>query len=399
MSTQGTALAGIRVVEIANFMSGPLVGLMLADFGADVIKIEKTVGGDDGRVMPPLMDGDGFFYMQLDRNKRSVAIDLKNPRGVALVADMLRSADVVIDNLRPGTLSRLGLGYEAIGPDNPSLIACSISGFGAGNPYTKRAAYDPILQAMSGLMLATGFDGDPPVRAGAPVVDLCAAMLATVGILVALHERASTGLGQLVDVSLLGAAATIMSSDIFRYWAAGELSPRLSREQASHTLMPILATSDGRLIQISFGNYDIFRRVCDAGGRPELPRDDRFGTLAGLMANPEDLREELRRMFGQRDFAFWSSALDQHGIPWGPVNTVEEFFADPVVRDSLVGTVRRTSGTDVPAIRTAIRFSRSRPSDLSPPAALGEHTTTVLANLLGLSAEQITELTREGVIT
>jgi crotonobetainyl-CoA:carnitine CoA-transferase CaiB-like acyl-CoA transferase len=398
MSTQGTALAGIRVVEIANFMSGPLVGLMLADFGADVIKIEKTVGGDDGRVMPPLMDGDGFFYMQLDRNKRSVAIDLKNSRGVALVADILRSSDVVIDNLRPGTLSRLGLGYEAICPDNPGLIACSISGFGVGNPYTKRAAYDPILQAMSGLMLATGFDGDPPVRAGAPVVDLCAAMLATVGILVALHERVNTGLGQLVDVSLLGAAATIMSSDIFRYWAAGELSPRLSREQASHTLMPILATADGRMIQISFGNYDIFRRVCDAGGRPELPRDDRFGTLAGLMAYPEDLREELRQMFGQRDFAFWSSALDQHGIPWGPVNTVAEFFADPVVRDSLLGTVRRTSGTDVPAIRTAVRFSRSQPSDLSPPAALGEHTTTVLANLLGLSAEQIADLIREGVV-
>jgi crotonobetainyl-CoA:carnitine CoA-transferase CaiB-like acyl-CoA transferase len=220
MSTHGAPLEGIRVVEIANFVSAPQAGLMLADFGADVIKIEKVAGGDDGRVLPPLIDGDGYFYIQFSRNKRSVAVDLKDPRGVEIAASLLRSADVVIDNLRPGTLRRLGLDYDTISADNPGLIACSISGFGLGNAYTGRAAYDPILQAMSGLMMATGFEGDPPVRAGAPVVDCCAALLATIGILAALQQRSRTGRGQVVDVSLLGAAATIMGSLIFSYWAS-----------------------------------------------------------------------------------------------------------------------------------------------------------------------------------
>jgi crotonobetainyl-CoA:carnitine CoA-transferase CaiB-like acyl-CoA transferase len=398
MTTQQAALDGIRVVEIANFMSAPLAGLMLADFGADVIKIEKVAGGDDGRVMPPLMDGDGFFYIQLDRNKRSVALDLKDPRGAEIAASILRTADVVIDNMRPGTLARLGLDYGAISPDNPGLIACSISGFGLGNEYTSRAAYDPILQAMSGLMMATGFEGDPPMRAGAPVVDLCAAMLATIGVLVALQQRSMTGTGQIVDVSLLGAAATIMGSDVFRYWASGDLGSRLTREQASHTLMPILQASDGRLIQISFGNYEIFRRTCAAGGRPELPDDERFSTLAGLMANPVELRAELRAIFGAHDFAFWSQALDEHGIPWGAVNTVDEFFEDPVVKSWLVRSVQRSGGATLPALKTAVRFSQSQAPELLPPATLGEHTGQVLQELLGMDPGQLDELTLAGVI-
>jgi crotonobetainyl-CoA:carnitine CoA-transferase CaiB-like acyl-CoA transferase len=398
MSSKQLALEGVRVVEIANFMSAPLAGLMLADFGADVIKIERVTGGDDSRVMPPMLDGDGFFYIQLDRNKRSVAVDIKDPRGIEIAARLLRTADVMIDNMRPGSLGRLGLDYAAISPDNPGLIACSISGFGLGNEYTNRAAYDPILQAMSGLMMATGFEGDPPVRAGAPVVDLCAAMLATIGILVALQTRARTGTGQLVDVSLLGAAATIMGSDMFRYWAAGERGSRLTREQASHTLMPILPTADERLIQISFGNYDIFCRTCVAGGRPELPEDPRFTSLAGLMANPAELRAELLDMFGARDFSYWSRALDERGIPWGPVNTVDQFFEDPVVKQWLVAKVRRSSGIELPALRTAVRFSQSPVPELVAPAKLGEHTAEVLTELLGLGPDTIAELSAARVI-
>jgi crotonobetainyl-CoA:carnitine CoA-transferase CaiB-like acyl-CoA transferase len=398
MRTQGAPLEGIRVIEIANFVSAPLAGLMLADFGADVIKIEKVAGGDDGRVMPPLIDGDGYFYIQLDRNKRSVAVDLKDPRGIEIAANLLRTADVVIDNMRPGTLSRLGLDYDSISPDNPGLIACSISGFGLGNAYTSRAAYDPILQAMSGLMMATGFEGDPPVRTGAPVIDYCAALLATIGIMVALQHRSETGRGQVVDVSLLGAAATIMGSHIFQYWASGTLGQRLTRDQGSLTLVPIVATSDDRMVQISFGNYDIFRRTCDAGHRPDLAEDERFSSLSGLMTHPTELREELRKMFGAHDFSFWSAALDEHRIPWGAVNTVDGFFEDPIVKQWLVGTVQRSSGASVPALRTAIRFSGAPLAELSAPATLGQHTTEVLADLLGLDHQRIIQLKGAGVI-
>ncbi len=398
MSTQGLPLEGIRVVEIANFVSAPQAGLMLADFGADVIKIEKLAGGDDGRVLPPLIDGDGYFYIQFCRNKRSVAVDLKDPRGVEIAARLLRSADVVIDNLRPGTLQRLGLDYDSISADNPGLIACSISGFGLGNAYTGRAAYDPILQAMSGLMMATGFEGDPPVRAGAPVVDCCASLLATIGILAALQQRSRTGLGQVVDVSLLGAAATIMGSLIFSYWASGNLSHRLTREEGYSTLIPIVATSDGRLVQISFGNYDIFRRTCAAGRRPELTQDERFSSLTGLISHPAELRDVLRDMFGAYDFAYWAEALDEHGIPWGAVNTVDDFFSDPVVKQWLVGAVQRDSGAYVPTIRTAVRFSAGQLAELSPPATLGQHTAAVLEDVLGMDGGQIADLKDAGVI-
>jgi crotonobetainyl-CoA:carnitine CoA-transferase CaiB-like acyl-CoA transferase len=398
MSSQPMALQGIRVVEIANFVSAPLAGLMLADFGADVIKIEKVEGGDDGRMMPPLIDGDGYFYIEFGRNKRSVALDLKDPRGVEIARSLLVSADVVLDNMRPGTLSRMGLDYDSLSRSNPGLIACSISGFGHGNPYSNRAAYDPILQAMCGLMMATGFEGDPPVRAGAPVIDYCAALLATIGILTALQHRSQTGRGQVVDVSLLGAAATIMGSHVFQYWASGNVGQRLSREQGFLTLIPMLETSDGRLVQISFGNHDIFRRTCAAGERPDLAEDERFSSIPDLLRNAVDLSKEIRAMFGAHDFAFWSQALDEHGIPWGAVNTVDAFFEDPVVKQWLVASVQRDSGASVPALRTAIGFSQAPSAELAAPATLGQHTEEVLSGMLGLDRERIAKLRQAGVI-
>jgi crotonobetainyl-CoA:carnitine CoA-transferase CaiB-like acyl-CoA transferase len=392
------ALSGLRVVEIANFMSGPAVGLLLADFGADVIKIEKPQGGDDGRVLPPYLDGDGFFYVQLDRNKRSVAVDMKHPKGRAILTDLAAEADILIDNFRPGTLRRFGLDYESLRDRNPRLIACSITGFGEGNEYTERAAYDPILQAMSGLMLNTGFDGDGPVRAGAPVVDMVTALLATIGILAALQARTVTGRGQRVEASLLGAAATIMGSDIFRYWAVGSLEPRLTREQGSHTLIPCLQTSDGRLVQISLGNHGIFSRVCEAGGRPELATDERFSSVSMLMKHGPELRLALVEMFSSHDYAFWTQALTDHGIPWGPVNTVAEFLEDPVVRKILVTDVVRKSGGRVPVIRSTIHLSENPAVGAIGPDKLGESTDTVLREVLHLSDQDIAALRTEGAI-
>jgi len=393
----GTALHELRVIEIANFVSGPLIGQILADLGAEVTKVEKIDGGDDARALPPLIDGDGYFYAQYGRNKRSVAVNLKDPAGAELVMGLLREADVVIDNFRPGALLRAGIDYEAARAENPGLVSCSVSGFGPGNRYTERAAYDPILQGMAGLMLSTGFDGDPPVRAGSPVVDLTTALLGTIGVLAALQERGESGKGQHVDVSLLGSSALLMGSSIFSYWASGKAMQRGTREQLANSLVPVVETADGRAITFSLGNYGIFRRFCVAAGREDLLEDPRFADIRAVSQHMDELGPVLSEVIGGRDLAFWDEALSAHGIPWGPVNDVVQFFDDDVVRDAFVGSVAR-NGTEIPAIRTPVSLSRSGQSEFAPPVRLGADTNEILESRLGVSAERLAALREQGVI-
>lgn len=397
MTAPETALHGLKVIEIANFVSGPLIGQILADLGAEVTKVEKIDGGDDSRALPPLIDGDGYFFAQYGRNKRSVAINLKEPRGAELVLGLLRDADVVIDNFRPGALLRAGIDYDAIRVDNPGLISCSVTGFGVGNRYTERAAYDPILQGMAGLMMATGFDGDPPVRAGSPVVDLTTALLGTIGVLAALQERASSGGGQHVDVSLLGASALLMGSSIFSYWAGGKAAKRGTREQLANSLVPVVETADDRAVTFSLGNYGIFRRFCAAAGREELLDDPRFADMQALSQHMDELGPVLVEAFRGRDFDFWDEALTRAGIPWGPVNDVVQFFEDDVVQEAFVGAVSR-NGAPIPAIKTPISLSRSGQSEFTPPVSLGADTQQILKDRLGQSAEQLATLRELGVI-
>lgn len=396
--TTSPPLAGVTVIEIGNYVSAPMVGLLLADFGAEVVKIEPPGRGDDARRLPPELDGEGFFFIQADRNKRSVAIDLKSAEGRETAAALVRQADVLLDNLRPGALAELGLDYESLRPSNPRLVGCSVTGYGEANAYSHRGGYDPILQAMSGLMLTTGYEGDPPTRAGSPVVDFTAAMAAAFGIVLALRARERTGTGERVECSLMAAASYLMACEAFYNWATGEERERPQRGSGGLALIPTFTTADGRALSLSTGNYAIFERLCAAVDRSDLLGDRRWADMAGLIANWGEVYAALSDSFRRHDLAEWEPRLDQARIPWGPVNTVPQFFADPVVREELVSEVERSTGGTVPVVRPPLRLSVSDECAPAGPPRLGEDTDAVLGARLGWDAARLLAARERGAI-
>jgi crotonobetainyl-CoA:carnitine CoA-transferase CaiB-like acyl-CoA transferase len=391
------ALDGVQVVELCNYVAGPLVGLVLADMGADVTKLERLDGGDDGRLLPPFLDGEGYFFTECNRNKRSVAVDITSQTGRDLAMRLIGQADVVLDNFRFGVMDRLGLSYDTLRADNPRLIACSVSGFGEDNAYADRPGYDPILQAMSGLMLVTGFEGDPPVRVGPSIVDKTAAIWAACGVVSALYERERTGEGQKLSVSLLGAAVHIMTQDILRYKATGQESKRQGGAGSGGGPHGSFLAADGKWVQIAVGNDRIFRRFCEAAGRPELGNDPRFAKMAGRIEHAADLGQLVSEIFATRPAAEWLIRLGEQGVPSGPVNTVGEFIADPVIDELFLFTSRRVGGNDIPQVRTPLTVGELTIPRLPPPR-LGEHTEEVLAKDLRLSQEEIAALRADHVI-
>jgi crotonobetainyl-CoA:carnitine CoA-transferase CaiB-like acyl-CoA transferase len=391
------ALDGVRIVELCNYVAGPLVGLVLADMGADVIKLERLDGGDDGRLLPPFLDGDGYFFTECNRNKRSVALDVTSEAGRDLAIQLIAKADVVLDNFRFGVMERLGLSYEVLREANPRLIACSVTGFGNDNAYANRPGYDPILQAMSGLMLVTGFDGEPPVRVGPSVVDKTAAIWAACGVVSALFERERTGEGQQLNVSLLGAAVHIMTQDILRYLATGKEPKRQGGAGSGGGPHGSFLAQDGTWVQIAVGNDRIFRRFCEAAEREELATDPRFAKMAGRIENATELGPIVDDIFASRPAQEWLTRLGERGVPCGPVNTVGGFIADPVVEEHYLFQSERTSGNRVPQVRTPL--TAGGPAEIRlPPPRLGEHTDEVLAKELGLGLGELTALREAKVI-
>jgi crotonobetainyl-CoA:carnitine CoA-transferase CaiB-like acyl-CoA transferase len=391
------SLQGIRVVELCNYVAGPLVGLVLADLGADVVKLERLDGGDDGRLLPPFLDGEGYFFTECNRNKRSVAVDVTTDQGRDLAARLIAKADIVLDNFRFGVMERLGLTYETLKADNPRLIACSVTGFGEENAYARRPGYDPILQAMSGLMLVTGFDGDPPVRVGPSIVDKTAAIWAACGVVSALFERERTGQGQKINVSLLGAAVHIMTQDILRYLATGSEPKRMGGAGSGGGPHGSFLAKDSKWVQIAVGNDRIFRRFCEATGHEELADDPRFAKMAGRIGNASELGKIVDDIFAQRPAEEWLTRLSERGVPCGPVNTVGGFVADEVVAQDYLWESKRSTGNTVPQVRTPLTIADPSPARLPPPR-LGEHTEDVLAGDLNLTSMEIAALRAAEVI-
>jgi crotonobetainyl-CoA:carnitine CoA-transferase CaiB-like acyl-CoA transferase len=391
------ALDGVRIVELCNYVAGPLVGLVLADMGAEVIKLERLDGGDDGRLLPPFLDGDGYFFTECNRNKRSVALDVTSESGRDLAVQLIARADVVLDNFRFGVMERLGLSYEVLREANPRLIACSVTGFGNDNAYANRPGYDPILQAMSGLMLVTGFDGEPPVRVGPSIVDKTAAIWAACGVVSALFERERTGKGQQLNVSLLGAAVHIMTQDILRYMATGKEPKRQGGAGSGGGPHGSFLAQDGTWVQIAVGNDRIFRRFCEAAEREELATDPRFAKMAGRIENAAELGPIVDDIFASRPAQDWLIRLSERGVPCGPVNTVGGFIADPVIQEHYLFQSRRSSGNQVPQVRTPLTAGGLAEIRLPPPQ-LGEHTEEVLAKELGLGPGELAALREASVI-
>ncbi len=375
-------LEGVTVIELAHVMAGPVCGLMLADMGADVIKVEKP-GGDDVRgSVPPDIAGEPAAYMMMNRNKRGIVLDLKNPDDLSALKGMLRSADVLIENYRKGTMEKLGLGYDVLKVDNPGLIYAAISGFGRTGPYAERPGFDLIAQGMSGLMSITGeAAGRPPCKVGAPVSDITAGILLAMGVCAALTRRAETGEGQLVETSLFEAAITHTYWQSAIAFATGEDPGPMGSAHPLNAPYQAVQTADG-YINIGAANQRNWLRLVELIGHPELADDARFRLNEGRMANRAALEAELNAIFSMRPSADWLALLEAGGFPAGPVLSISEMHADPqtIAREMVPFTAHPVAG-QVQTIGLPVKFSETPGGVRRPAPTLGQHTSEVLAEI------------------
>jgi crotonobetainyl-CoA:carnitine CoA-transferase CaiB-like acyl-CoA transferase len=388
----------MKVIELAHVMAGPVCGLMLADMGAEVIKVEKPTGDDTRRAVPPELGGESASYMMVNRNKRGIALNLKDPQAVEILKRMLATADVVLENYRKGTMERLGLGYEELRRDNPGLIYGEISGFGRTGPYADRGGFDLIAQGMSGLMSITGEGpGRPPVKVGPPVSDITAGILLAMGISAAYARRLQTGEGQKVDTSLFEAAIT------HTYWqsaialATGTSPGPMGSAHPLNAPYQAFQTADG-WINIGAANQTNWERLAQLIGAPELNEDPRFSVNTGRMANLEALTEILNAVFRQKSTGEWLELLEDGGFPAGPVLSITEMHADPQTRarDMVVATDHPVAGR-VETLGLPVKFDATPGGIRCPAPTLGQHTREVLAEY-GYDAGEIEAFLAAGVV-
>jgi crotonobetainyl-CoA:carnitine CoA-transferase CaiB-like acyl-CoA transferase len=392
------ALSGVRVLDLTRILSGPFASMILADLGADVIKVEDTKGGDDTRHWgPPFQGADAAYFHSVNRNKRSLAVDLKSEAGLRIVLQLADSADVVLENFRPGTAQRLGLGYAALSARNSRLVYGSVSGYGHTGPLSERAGYDAIAQAMSGAMSVTGAQDGEAVRFGVAGADLGAGMWVTIGVLSALWSRQSTGVGQHVDISLLDGQVSWLTYVAQNYFASG-VTPR--RYGSAHpNIVPYqgFTTGDGD-IMVAVGNDALWHRFAPVLGLDDLVDDPRFATNPDRVANREVLLPLLTEALAARSAAEWSDLLSEAGVPVGPINTVDEALELPQLRarqmvvdlpHPVEGSVR-TLGSPIKLSRTPATLRHASPTQ-------GEHTTAILT-ALGRSVDEIQRLVADGSV-
>jgi len=385
------ALEGMRVLEITQVMSGPFCGLLLADLGADVIKVEKPQGDDSRRMVPPTINGESAPFMAINRNKRGISIDLKTDEGREVFRQLAARADVLIENFRPGTMDGLGLGYDELSAGHPELIYCSISGFGQTGPYRDRGGFDLVAQAMSGMISITGNPGEPPVKVGVPIADLNAGIYASYAILAAHIHRLKTGEGQRIDTSLLEAslAYTFWESAIF--FATGANPPPMGSAHRLSAPYQVFKAADGH-IALGGANQSNWRKLCEAIGRPDLLEDSRFGTNGDRTTNQRELAAVLESVFVSESVDHWMAVFEDAGVPAGPVYNFEQVYSDPQVIarqmsveiDHPAAGKTRLIGVPVKLSRTPGRIFRAAPT-------LGQHTDEILAEI-GLSPDEIRDL-------
>lgn len=382
------ALSGLRVLDLTRVLSGPFATMTLADLGADVVKVEQPGSGDDTRHWGPPFQGDqAAYFLAVNRNKRSLALDLKSSEGRALVRRLARQADVLVENFRPGTAARLGFGYEEVSSDNPRIVYASISGYGQTGPDAERPGYDAIAQARSGLMSVTGEPDGPPVRVGVSATDLTAGMWALVGILAALHERTRSGRGQWVDISLLDGQVSWLTYVASGYFASGDLPQRYGSAHPTIAPYQAFATADGHLM-LAVGNDGIWQRFASAAGLAHLLSDERFTTNPSRVRHRAQLVPLVAAALATRTSSDWQRILDAAGVPAGPISSIDEVVADPqvVARQMVVQADHPTAGT-VRMMACPLHMSATPPSVRLPPPLLGEHNQQVLAGIWGAAAE------------
>jgi crotonobetainyl-CoA:carnitine CoA-transferase CaiB-like acyl-CoA transferase len=391
---------GVRVLDLSRMLAGPYGSLLLADMGAEVIKVEDPAGGDPMRVMGPpfLPDGDSAYFLAVNRNKKSVAIDLTKDDGRAVFFDLVRTADVVWHNFRPGIMEKLGCDYATLAALNPRIIMCSISAYGQDGPYREYPAFDLALQAMGGAMSVTGEPGGSPMRMGLPMGDLSGGMFGAFAVAGALFQRVRTGKGTHLDLSLLDCQVSLLTYMAQYFWTDGRVPGPQGTAHASVVPYQALATSDGHLIVAVFAEK-FWAGFCRAAGRADWERDPRFATNRDRVAHREELGVEAAALFRTRPTDEWLARLHAEGVPAAPILSVDRVLTNPqVLHREMVVPMHHPQHGVVPTLGTPIKFDPPAPFTPGPPARLGEHTDTILSELLKYPAERIAALRASGTI-
>ncbi len=396
-------LSGLRVFDLTRVLAGPTCAQMLADLGADVVKIEKPGSGDDTRgFAPPHLPGstESAYFAGVNRNKRSVTLDIARPEGQAIARRLLARCDILAENFKAGSLARYGLGWEQVKAEHPGLIYCSITGFGQTGPYAARPGYDALIQAMGGVMSLTGEPEGMPQRVGVPVADLFAGLYGCIGILAALRHRERTGAGQHIDIGMLDTEVAWLSNQAMNYLASGEDPPRLGNQHPNIVPYQVFATADGH-IMLSIGNDPTWRRFCDGFALAHLRDDANFATNAARVRNRALVTDTLAPVLARHPTAWWLAKLEALSIGCGPINRLSQVFADPQVQArGMVVEMPHPATADgrVKLLANPVRLSATPPDYRLPPPLLGQHTDEVLGGLLGLSPAEIGELRAQGVV-
>jgi len=393
------ALSGLRVVDLTRVLAGPFCSMLLADMGAEVIKVEGPDKGDDARDYPPFLRGSSAYFANLNRNKQSVVLDLKKPAARQILLDLAKKSDVLLENFKPGTMDKLGLGYEALRECNPRIIYASISGFGQYGPYRDRPGYDIIGQAMGGLMSVSGWPDSPPTRTGTAMADIVAGLNACIGILAALKGRERTGVGERIDVSLVDSMVSAMETVIQIYLVEGRIPQRVGNRYEFIAPYNSFQAKDGWIV-IGVGGQEVWRRFCQVIGREELLEDPEFLTNKDRVKNVARLEEIVTEWTSKREMDDIVSLLMAASVPCSPILNVEQICNDVHIAQAreMIVEIDHPLGGKMKVVSCPIKFSNMKPAIRSTAPGHGEHTEQVLTNILEMSKEECARLRKAGAL-
>jgi crotonobetainyl-CoA:carnitine CoA-transferase CaiB-like acyl-CoA transferase len=402
-------LSHIKVLDLSRVLAGPWASQILADLGADVIKVERPGGGDDSRAWGPpfLKDGNGAYtkesgyYLAANRGKRSITLSLDAPEGQEIVRKLAAQSDILLENFKVGTLDRFGLGYEALKAVNPRLIYCSVTGFGQTGPKKSLLAYDFLIQAMGGLMSVTGERDDKPgggpQKVGIPLIDIITGIYASVGILAALAEREVSGKGEYIDIGMLDVQVGLLANQAMNYLVTGKTPKRTGNAHPNIQPQQVFHCKDGDIVLV-VGNDSQFQKLCAVLGQPGLASDERFATNPARVRNQTILVPLIEEALARETRSYWVDLLSDAGVPSGPINSIPEVFEDPQVKErQMLRYLPHPAGTQVPQVVSPFRFTNAPLEYTVPPPTLGQHSEEVL-QMLGIDKTQIDALRKRGIV-
>lgn len=392
------ALKGLKVLDLTRVLAGPFCTMNLGDLGAEIIKIEVPDVGDDSRSFPPFINGESAYFMSLNRNKSSMTLNLKSQEGKEIFIELVKKVDVVIENFRPGTMGKLGLGYDELRKHNPAIIYAACSGYGHTGPYSNYAAYDLIVQGMGGIMSITGTDENSPTKVGPSVGDMVAGLYSCIGILTALYHRNLTGEGQMVDVAMLDCQVALLENAIARYVVTGKNPVPIGNRHPSIAPFEAFDSKDGYIV-IAAGNDSLWAKLCNIIEKPQLINDSRFATNPLRVTNHSALKDELSVLLKTKSTKEWIELLNQGGVPCGPINKIGEVLEDPQVlaREMILEVEDKKVGKlKIPGIPVKLSKTPGKIEKTAP--LLGENTEEILKSYLGYDDDKIAELRNLGAL-